>query len=116
RPLEDIFGRRGGTLLEFRWLASAAKQALGQVKQPTLIFHPRDDDQSHIRNTFLLQKRLGGLTEVIVLEDSYHMATLDRQRTVVVEKTIAFTDWVAQRHQGGQEIERTRQGLAAGLE
>lgn len=116
RPLEDIFGRRGGTVLEFRWLANAAKQVLGQVKQPTLIFHPRDDDQSHIGNTFLLQKRLGGLAEVMVLEDSYHMVTLDRQRMLVVEKTIEFTNWVAQRHQGSQEIERIKQGMAAGLD
>lgn len=116
RPLEDIFGRRGGTVLEFRWLAKAAKQALDQVKQPALIFHPRDDDQSHISNTFLLQKRLGGLAEVVVLDDSYHMVTLDRQRMLVVEKSIAFTDWIARRHQDGQEIGRIKQGMAAGFE
>jgi len=116
RRLEDIFGRRGGTVLEFRWLANAAKQVLGQIKQPTLIFHAREDDQSHISNSFLLQKRLGGLTEVMVLDDSYHMVTLDRQRMQVVEKTIAFVDWLARRLQNGREMEQIKQSVAAGSE
>ena len=113
RPLEDIFGRRGGTVLEFRWLAEAAKRVLGQVKQPSLIFHPRFDDQSDISNTMMLQRRLGGLTEVVVLDDSYHMVTLDRQRAVVVEKSLIFTDWIARQFQNNLEIERIKQNAAS---
>ncbi len=113
RPLEDIFGRRGGTVLEFRWLAKAARQALGEVRQPALIFHPRFDDQSDISNTILLQRRLGGLAEVVVLDDSYHMVTLDRQRAVVVEKSLAFTAWIARQIEAGEQMERIRQDLAA---
>jgi carboxylesterase len=113
RQLDDIFGRRGGTVLEFRWLAKAAKDVLGEVKQPTLIFHPRFDDQSDIKNTFMLQRRLGGLNEVIVLEDTYHMVTLDRQRMLVAEKTIAFVDWLAKRRQGAEDVERIKQNVAA---
>lgn len=108
RPLEDIFGRKGGTVLEFRWLAEAAKRELGSVKQPTLIFHPRHDDQSHISNTIYLQKKLGGLVDVVVLEDSYHMVTLDRQRAVVADRTVAFTAWVAEQHARKDEVERLK--------
>ena len=43
-PMTDIFGRKGGTVLEFRWLAETVEKELGQIKQPTLIFHPRFDD------------------------------------------------------------------------
>ena len=106
-------GRRGGTVLEFRWLAEAAKRVLGQVKQPALIFHPRFDDQSDISNTMMLQRRLGGLTEVVVLDDSYHMVTLDRQRAVVVEKSLVFTDWIARQFQDSLEIERIKQNAAS---
>ena len=49
---------KGRHRLEFRWLANAAKQVLGQIKQPTLIFHAREDDQSDISNAFLLQSGL----------------------------------------------------------
>ncbi len=113
RPLEDIFGRRGGTVLEFRWLAEAAKQILHLVKQPALIFHPREDDQSDLSNTMLLQRKLGGLTEVVVLDDSYHMVTLDRQRQLVVERSVVFADWVGQRYAEHQEMERIKQSALA---
>ena len=113
RPLEDIFGRRGGTVLEFRWLAEAAKRELGQVKQPALIFHPRFDDQSDISNSMMLQRRLGGLAELVVLDDSYHMVTLDRQRALVVEKSLAFADWIAKQYENTREIARFRQNAAS---
>ena len=39
-----------------------------------------------------LQGALGGSVDIVVLEDSYHMVTLDKQRQVVVEHTRAFVD------------------------
>ena len=57
RSLDDIFGRRGGTILEFRWLADKVRRELGQIRQPALIFHPRTDDQSDLSNTILLQRK-----------------------------------------------------------
>jgi carboxylesterase len=95
RPLEDIFGRTGGTVLEFRWLVKVTKKELGDIKQPALIFHPRFDDQSDMSNTMLLQRKLGGLVDVVVLDDSYHMVTLDRQRALVVERAISYGEWLA---------------------
>ena len=57
-----------------------------------MIFHPRHDDQSDIKNTMALQRKLGGMVEVSVLDDSYHLVTLDRQRGYVVERTLEFVD------------------------
>jgi carboxylesterase len=34
----------GGALLEHRWLVQAIRKRLGEVRQPTLIIHPREDD------------------------------------------------------------------------
>ena len=90
RSLDDIFGRRGGTILEFRWLADLVKKELGGIRQPALIFHPRQDDQSDLSNTIFLQRALGGLVETVVLDDSYHMVTLDRQRALVVARAVDF--------------------------
>lgn len=95
RPLKDILGRRGGTILEFRQLADHVRKRLGEIRQPALVFHPREDDQSDISNTMLLQRKLGGLVDVVVLEDSYHMVTLDRQRALVVERSVAYGQWLA---------------------
>jgi carboxylesterase len=99
RPMKDIFGRKGGTVLEFHWLAKTVEKELSQIKQPALIFHPRFDDQSNISNSMLLQRKLGGLVEVVVLDDSYHMVTLDRQRTDVAARSVIFCAWVAQQHE-----------------
>ena len=92
RGFDDVFGRRGGTVWEFRSMAVAAKRLLAQIEKPTLICHARQDDQSDLSNAFVLQRRLGGPVDVVVLDDCYHMITLDRQRTQVVDKTIAFAE------------------------
>jgi carboxylesterase len=70
---------------------------LGEIRQPTLIFHPRHDDQSDLSNAVTLQRHLGGLVEVTVLDDSYHMVTLDRQRSIVVDRTVEFAQRLTQR-------------------
>lgn len=102
RTLDDILGRSGEVVFEFRCLADVVKKKLGNVKQPTLIFHPRFDDQSDLGNTIQLQRRLGGLCETVVLDDSYHMVTLDKQRATVVERLLGFTSWVASRDSASQ--------------
>ena len=65
---------------------------LSQIPHHTLIFHPRQDDQSDIKNTMILQRKLAGMVEVCVLEDSFHLVTLDRQRGYVAERSIDFVD------------------------
>jgi carboxylesterase len=88
----DITERGGGTVYEFFSLVRNVRPMLPLVNLHTLIFHPRHDDQSDIKNTMALQRRLGGLVEVSVLDDSYHLVTLDRQRGYVVERTMEFVD------------------------
>jgi carboxylesterase len=80
----------GGLMLELRWLVKQVTRELRQVQQPTLIVHPREDDRASLRNLEYLQTNLGGLSETVVLDDSYHIVTLDRQRQVVVDRTLEF--------------------------
>jgi carboxylesterase len=88
----DITVRGGGTVYEFFSLVRNVRPMLSLVKLHTLIFHPRHDDQSDIKNTMALQRKLGGLVEVSVLDDSYHLVTLDRQRGYVIDRTVEFVD------------------------
>ncbi|WP_439544191.1 alpha/beta hydrolase [Hyphomicrobium sp.] len=90
RPLEDLFGRGGGLVWEFKALARDVRRRLGEIPQHACVFHPRHDDQSDLSNAFKLQRKLGGTVEVTVLDDSYHMVTLDRQRSLVVDRTVEF--------------------------
>lgn len=90
----DITVREGGTVYEFFRLVRNVRPLLGRIKHHTLIFHPRQDDQSDIKNTMTLQRKLAGMVEVCVLDDSYHLVTLDRQRNYVAERSIEFTERV----------------------
>jgi carboxylesterase len=80
----------GSLMLELRWLVKQVKQEVARVRQPALIVHPREDDRASLRNLDYLQSNLAGLVETVVLDDSYHVVTLDRQRQLVVSRTLDF--------------------------
>jgi carboxylesterase len=80
----------GRVMLEMRWLANTVKRQLGGIRQPTLIVHPREDDRASLNNAAYLQRSLGGMVETFVLDDSYHIVTVDRQRDLVVARAAAF--------------------------
>jgi carboxylesterase len=80
----------GSLMLEMRWLVEEVKKRAARVRQPTLIVHPREDDRASLGNMKYLQSQLSGMVETVVLDDSYHVITLDRQRHVVLEKTLDF--------------------------
>jgi carboxylesterase len=80
----------GRVMLEMRWLVDTVKRQLGSIRQPTLIVHPREDDRASLGNAHYLQRSLGGMVETFVLDDSYHIVTIDRQRDLVVGRTAAF--------------------------
>lgn len=61
-----------------------------RVGAPTLILHAREDDMSHPRNAWRLRDALGGLVEVRLLGDSYHMIHIDQERKLVADMTATF--------------------------
>jgi len=113
RPIEDLFGRGGGLVWEFKALAKDVKRRLGEIQQRTLILHPRDDDQSNLSNAVTLQKKLGGVVETTVLDDSYHMVTLDRQRSLVVDRAVEFAQRVALQIEEKAAVARLKSKSAA---
>jgi carboxylesterase len=80
----------GGVMLELRWLVKTVCRELATIRQPSLILHPREDDRASLRNALYLQNRLAGRVEVFILDDSYHVITLDRQRQVAIDRTNQF--------------------------
>jgi carboxylesterase len=85
-----FFSIPGGPMIELRWLVRDLKKRLSGIKQPVLLMHPREDDRADMRNSHYLQRNLGGRVEMVVLEDSFHVITLDKQRDVVMQKSAAF--------------------------
>jgi carboxylesterase len=80
----------GGVMLELRWLVRTVRCELCTIRQPSLILHPREDDRASLRNALHIQNKVAGRVEVLVLNDSYHVITLDRQRQVVIDRTDQF--------------------------
>jgi carboxylesterase len=62
-----------------------------------LIVHPCEDDRASLRNAVYLQKKLAGRAEVLVLNDSYHVVTPDRQRQLVIDRADQFAASVSDR-------------------
>ena len=85
-----VFSTPAHSFAQFNHLVAAIWPRLGRIRTPALIVHPRNDDMASLANAHELQRRLGGLVELIVLDDSYHIVTLDRQRHIVVDRALAF--------------------------
>lgn len=96
RPIEDMYSRGGKLVWEFKRLAIEVRKGLGKINQHMLVFHPREDDQSDMSNSMLLARQAKGLVEMVVLDDSYHMVTLDRQRSIVVDRVVDFAQRLSQ--------------------
>jgi carboxylesterase len=89
-----VFSTPLRSFANFNALVGEVKPQLNKVRQPALIVHPRQDDIASLKNAQYLQAHLGGLVDTLVLNNSYHMVTLDQQRHVVSERTDAFVSWV----------------------
>ena len=93
----------GRQMLELRRLVREVKQEISRVRQPALVIHPREDDHASLRNLEFLQASLQGPTEALVLDDCYHIITLDQQRGLVVDRTARF---LSQLHRAGTNASR----------
>jgi carboxylesterase len=82
----------GIAVMERQRLVDAVLPEIGRIEAPVLILHPREDDYADLSNAAFLQKTLGGPVDLVVLEDSYHLVTVDRQRGLVLERTLAFME------------------------
>ena len=85
-----MFKVPGGSMLELRRLVNEVRRRAHEVTQPVLLVHPRQDDRADLANSFWLQRHLGGRVDTVVLDDSYHVVTMDRQRDIVAERTVAL--------------------------
>jgi carboxylesterase len=95
-----------GALRDADELVRDVVRRLPSIKAPALIVHPREDDISDLSNAIYLQRRLGGLAECVVLDDSYHIVTVDRQRDVVIDRSANFIEFIERRLAGASDTEQ----------
>jgi carboxylesterase len=63
---------------------------LPDIRLPTLVIHAREDETAGLSNCFYLQQHLGGRVEALVLDNSYHLITVDGQRDLVAKRAGEF--------------------------
>lgn len=82
---------RGQSISELHRLIRRVKGEFRAVTAPTLVMHAIDDDMTSVEsNADYIAERLGGPVRKVLLDDCYHMITVDRQRHHVVGQTVDF--------------------------
>jgi carboxylesterase len=72
-------------------LASHVGRLLPSVRVPSLVMHAREDDVASLENAHRVSRSLGSShVRLVVLENSYHMVTLDNDRGRVAAETADF--------------------------
>jgi carboxylesterase len=78
------------SLYELFLLSRIVRRQLPQVFAPCLIAHAVDDDLASLRNAELVAAAVSGPTELLLLKDSYHMITIDRERRLLARRSAQF--------------------------
>ncbi len=92
-----LLGTPSSSLRELWRLVAEVENELKDITVPALVVHAREDDISSLKNATHLQENLGGLVDTLILDDSYHIVTIDRQRDVVIERSNNFIGWIENR-------------------
>ncbi|NUS38905.1 MAG: alpha/beta fold hydrolase [Lysobacter sp.] len=85
------------SLADLHQLSRHVRGRLAQVTAPCLVAHAVEDDIAHVRNAHLVADRVSAPVEMLLLPDSYHMITLDRERRVVADRLAGFFSGIAHR-------------------
>jgi carboxylesterase len=78
------------SLAEFQSLSLHVRNRIGRVRAPCVIVHSSDDDIASLRNVRIIERGARAPVETLLLDDSYHMVTIDRQRGELIERSAGF--------------------------
>ncbi|TDR73884.1 alpha/beta hydrolase [Paludibacterium purpuratum] len=100
------------SVLEMRRLIRATKKQLAQVVAPALILHAQEDEVASVSNADYLERHLGSLyTRKIILDDCYHLITVDNQRAQVADEAVKFLSQQDERARCESLISRARDAI-----
>jgi carboxylesterase len=77
-------------------MAAVVRRELPKVKAPCFIAHATEDDVASLENAYLVARSVSGPVEMLLLEDSYHMITIDRERRTLSQRCADFFSKVAE--------------------
>ena len=67
------------------------RRQLHHITTPTLVLHAREDDTSSLRSADLVADKVSSrILRKVILENSYHIITMDNDKDLVVNETLNF--------------------------
>jgi len=80
-------------LYQHHLFTKVVKKEIPFVKNPILILHARQDDMTSLKNAqYLFDNIASSDRSLVILEDSYHMITIDKEKDKVAREVIGFLD------------------------
>jgi len=78
-------------LYQHHLFTNIIKKELSQVKTPIILLHAKEDDMTSLKNSRYIFERVGSTNKsLIVLENSYHMITIDKDKDKVCQDLADF--------------------------
>ncbi|MGE7139228.1 alpha/beta hydrolase [Luteibacter sp. NPDC031894] len=93
--LAGLPGNPWHSLADLRRLSKEVRRQLGDVVAPCLVAHASEDDVASVRNARLVIRRVSAPAQLLLLDDSYHMITIDRQRRTLIDHSVRFFNTIA---------------------
>ncbi|WP_343636713.1 alpha/beta fold hydrolase [Roseateles sp.] len=79
------------SVAELQGLSAHVRRRLDRVRSPCLVVHARHDDIASMSNALDIQQRVRlAPVELLLLDDCYHMITIDRERRTVIARCVEF--------------------------
>ena len=103
-----LAGNPWPALAEMLTLSHIVRKQLPQVTSPCLIMHASEDDIADISNSLLVKNNVNAPTKMVLLNDSYHLITIDREYKTVIEESVQFFIDTARQNQ-----QKTGENVAA---
>lgn len=85
-----LIGNPWHSLADMYELSGIVRRQLPQVRVPCIVIHAANDDVASAKNARLVVERVSAPTELVLLENSYHMVTIDRERHIVFKRSTEF--------------------------
>ena len=80
-----------GSVWQMRQMNFYVKKNLHKITSPICAIHPLEDDVSSIKSVEDMRRGVSSkIFESLILQDSYHLATVDREKALVADSILAF--------------------------
>ncbi len=74
-------------------LIKEVRRGIGRVTAPALVIHAEEDDVASVASAEFVERHIGSAVKrKLILHDSYHIITLDNEKEMVADESIAFFD------------------------